>query len=99
MRFSFPAFSQGSSVVEQGTHKPLVGSSTLPPGSLCMLGSTFFAALQAVTTSVQLSTSMHGLDSICAATVRRQNDSEIRLKLLQGKRCLLSVKLAKLSVH
>jgi hypothetical protein len=24
--------SQGSSVVEQGTHKPLVGSSTLPPG-------------------------------------------------------------------
>ena len=31
-----PAFSQGSSVVEQGTHKPLVGSSTLPPGSLCM---------------------------------------------------------------
>ena len=35
MRFSFPAFSQGSSVVEQGTHKPLVGSSTLPPGSLC----------------------------------------------------------------
>src|SRR5213078_2776984 len=33
MRFSFPAFSQGSSVVEQGTHKPLVGSSNLPPGS------------------------------------------------------------------
>ena len=28
---------------------------------------------------------MHGLDSICAATLRRQNDSEIRLKLLQGK--------------
>ena len=25
---------QGSSVVEQGTHKPLVGSSTLPPGML-----------------------------------------------------------------
>jgi hypothetical protein len=25
-------FRQGSSVVEQGTHKPLVGSSTLPPG-------------------------------------------------------------------
>ncbi len=25
---------QGSSVVEQGTHKPLVGSSTLPPGNL-----------------------------------------------------------------
>ena len=24
---------QGSSVVEQGTHKPLVGSSTLPPGT------------------------------------------------------------------
>jgi hypothetical protein len=23
---------QGSSVVEQGTHKPLVGSSNLPPG-------------------------------------------------------------------
>ena len=23
-------------MVEQGTHKPLVGSSTLPPGSLCM---------------------------------------------------------------
>ena len=27
---------QGSSVVEQGTHKPLVGSSTLPPGTLLM---------------------------------------------------------------
>ena len=25
---------QGSSVVEQGTHKPLVGSSPLPPGML-----------------------------------------------------------------
>ena len=24
---------QGSSVVEQGTHKPLVGSSNLPPGN------------------------------------------------------------------
>src|SRR6476660_5981425 len=38
MRFSFPAFSQGSSVVEQGTHKPLVGSSTLPPGTPLLLG-------------------------------------------------------------
>src|SRR6266480_4632164 len=38
MRFSFPAFSQGSSVVEQGTHKPLVGTSTLPPGSVYPLG-------------------------------------------------------------
>jgi hypothetical protein len=27
------AVCQGSSVVEQGTHKPLVGSSTLPPGT------------------------------------------------------------------
>ena len=27
------ALRQGSSVVEQGTHKPLVGSSTLPPGT------------------------------------------------------------------
>src|SRR5258708_12945614 len=31
--FDFPR-RQGSSVVEQGTHKPLVGSSTLPPGTL-----------------------------------------------------------------
>jgi hypothetical protein len=31
--FGFPRC-QGSSVVEQGTHKPLVGSSTLPPGTL-----------------------------------------------------------------
>src|SRR5437764_14979114 len=38
MRFSFPAFSQGSSVVEQGTHKPLVGSSNLPPGIPLLLG-------------------------------------------------------------
>jgi hypothetical protein len=38
MGFSFPAFSQGSSVVEQGTHKPLVGSSTLPPGTPLLLG-------------------------------------------------------------
>jgi hypothetical protein len=30
--FAFPRC-QGSSVVEQGTHKPLVGSSTLPPGT------------------------------------------------------------------
>ena len=29
-------FRQGSSVVEQGTHKPLVGSSNLPPGSSIM---------------------------------------------------------------
>jgi hypothetical protein len=29
---------QGSSVVEQGTHKPLVGSSTLPPGSFAENG-------------------------------------------------------------
>ena len=35
-------FCQGSSAVEQGTHKPLVGSSILPPGtSLRWLGSTF----------------------------------------------------------
>ena len=32
--FSFIPSRQGSSVVEQGTHKPLVGSSTLPPGML-----------------------------------------------------------------
>ena len=31
--FSFFPSRQGSSVVEQGTHKPLVGSSTLPPGT------------------------------------------------------------------
>ncbi len=30
---------QGSSGVEQGTHKPLVGSSTLPPGTFFSLGS------------------------------------------------------------
>ena len=30
----FVAHRQGSSAVEQGTHKPLVGSSTLPPGTL-----------------------------------------------------------------
>jgi hypothetical protein len=29
-------FCQGSSVVEQGTHKPLVGSSNLPPGRSIM---------------------------------------------------------------
>jgi hypothetical protein len=33
-RFTFLVHCQGSSVVEQGTHKPLVGSSTLPPGIL-----------------------------------------------------------------
>ena len=32
MGFNFFASRQGSSVVEQGTHKPLVGSSNLPPG-------------------------------------------------------------------
>jgi predicted GIY-YIG superfamily endonuclease len=35
------SFCQGSSVVEQGTHKPLVGSSNLPPGISIWLGSTF----------------------------------------------------------
>jgi hypothetical protein len=61
---------QGSSVVEQGTHKPLVGSSTLPPGIfLYGLGHTSFAALQADTTLVQLSISMSGLLSICVATL------------------------------
>jgi hypothetical protein len=30
---SYSASRQGSSAVEQGTHKPLVGSSILPPGS------------------------------------------------------------------
>src|SRR5207237_5276456 len=34
----------GSSVVEQGTHKPLVGSSTLPPGRFLWRGSTFSKA-------------------------------------------------------
>src|SRR5436190_6568333 len=32
-RLNFSPFGQGSSVVEQGTHKPLVGSSNLPPGT------------------------------------------------------------------
>ena len=32
---------QGSSVVEQGTHKPLVGSSTLPPGTVALKGEDF----------------------------------------------------------
>ena len=32
--FNFVAARQGSSAVEQGTHKPLVGSSILPPGTL-----------------------------------------------------------------
>jgi hypothetical protein len=32
MGFNFFPSRQGSSVVEQGTHKPLVGSSNLPPG-------------------------------------------------------------------
>jgi predicted GIY-YIG superfamily endonuclease len=40
MRVSLISFEltqrQGSSVVEQGTHKPLVGSSNLPPGSSIM---------------------------------------------------------------
>src|SRR5213075_2655201 len=44
MRFSFPAFSQGSSVVEQGTHKPLVGSSNLPPGTAYSLGFAMYGS-------------------------------------------------------
>ena len=36
---TFFGLRQGSSGVEQGTHKPLVGSSTLPPGTLFSLGS------------------------------------------------------------
>src|SRR4026209_548628 len=33
VEIKFSSLRQGSSVVEQGTHKPLVGSSTLPPGT------------------------------------------------------------------
>ena len=37
VEIKFPPFCQGSSVVEQGTHKPLVGSSNLPPGTPLLL--------------------------------------------------------------
>jgi hypothetical protein len=37
-RFADQNKCQGSSVVEQGTHKPLVGSSNLPPGTALLLG-------------------------------------------------------------
>jgi hypothetical protein len=35
--FNYIGSRQGSSVVEQGTHKPLVGSSTLPSGTSLFL--------------------------------------------------------------
>ena len=42
-------------MVEQGTHKPLVGSSTLPPGNFPYgLGVPYSEDLQVVTTLVQL---------------------------------------------
>jgi hypothetical protein len=87
LNFLAANFCQGSSVVEQGTHKPLVGSSTLPPGMFSVwLGSIFFEVLRADITSVQPSISTRGLGSICVVTLRLQNDSEIRLKLLQRKK-------------
>src|SRR5260370_34828178 len=46
---------QGSSAVEQGTHKPLVGSSILPPGNFNCLEFTFFVDQEADVISVQQS--------------------------------------------
>jgi hypothetical protein len=43
----FVARRQGSSAVEQGTHKPLVGSSILPSGIFVGLGSVFLAKMRA----------------------------------------------------
>jgi hypothetical protein len=47
-------------VVEQGTHKPLVGSSNLPPGIVLCLGFTYFADRQADITSARLLILMPG---------------------------------------
>ncbi len=42
---------QGSSVVEQGTHKPLVGSSTLPPGRFDVVAAVSAAGRTSVANS------------------------------------------------
>src|SRR2546423_7195683 len=73
MRFSFPAFSQGSSVVEQGTHKPLVGSSNLPPGTMPCHGFRFFADLWDDTTSARPLISKQGSRSIDVVIRIQQN--------------------------
>jgi hypothetical protein len=51
---SFCRTRQGSSAVEQGTHKPLVGSSILPPGNTLCLGFTYFVDRRADITSARL---------------------------------------------
>ena len=54
-------------MVEQGTHKPLVGSSNLPPGNFIWHGFISFEDRTADITSVQLLILMRALRNTCAA--------------------------------
>ena len=64
-------------MVEQGTHKPLVGSSTLPPGTFSQwLGFTFFAAQMVAITLAHALIWTRGLRNISVVTQQRQNVSE-----------------------
>jgi hypothetical protein len=70
IRYVFaPIKRQGSSVVEQGTHKPLVGSSNLPPGTYSLWrGCTYFEGLQVVITLAQLWILILALRNTCGVT-------------------------------
>jgi hypothetical protein len=78
---------QGSSAVEQGTHKPLVGSSILPPGIfLKWRGSIFFVVPTAGITLAQLLILMPVLHSIYVVILRRQSASETKSRLQRERK-------------
>src|SRR5947199_6456376 len=76
---------QGSSVVEQGTHKPLVGSSTLPPGNILWLGCTYFEDLQVVITLAQPLILMLALRNTCGVTRTQRSGSARESKSSQAR--------------
>jgi hypothetical protein len=70
-------------VVEQGTHKPLVGSSNLPPGTDLGLHSAWVERPPLHWIFVDLDTRSH---NISAVTQQRQSVSERNLRLWQKKK-------------
>ena len=74
-------------MVEQGTHKPLVGSSNLPPGTLLKwLGFTFCAAQVVAITLARVLIWTPASRNISAVTQRQQSVSARNLRLWQKKK-------------
>jgi hypothetical protein len=86
LHYIFDGYCQGSSVVEQGTHKPLVGSSILPPGTSSKWpGFTFLKVRPEGIISVRLLTCGRDLLNTSEGIRIQQNRSARRLKLSQVK--------------